>query len=117
MAKKYIKFTDFDEMMSELKGVKFDEFLKVYPDLKNHVEEYSDYASIFACHDNNKLVTDIAKEQDWQIITYTLEDGEYDEDEDRDTSIAMYSTGMSFVNREKYLFCKSKKEGFCEEEF
>jgi hypothetical protein len=104
------KFRTFDSMMKQLNGVSFKEFSELYPELKNHVEDHGEFASIFACHDNNKLVTDIAQEQNWQIITYSIEDGD-------DSCFAIYSTGMGFVNREKYLFCKSNKSGFCEEEF
>lgn len=104
------KFKNFEQMMEKLSAVKYKEFLNLYPELKKEVEEHGDYAAIFACHSNNKLVTDVSTEQNWQIITYSIEDGD-------DSSFALYSTGMSFVNREKYLFCKSKQSGFCEEEF
>lgn len=110
------QYKDFDEMMTDLQGVTMDEAVKmkmtkglkslkgVDLDSTFEVEDHSGYASIFACHATNDMVREIAEKFDLQVVTYSIGDA------------FSYSTGMHFVNRERYMFCRSKADGFCEEE-
>jgi hypothetical protein len=112
------QYKDFDEMMTDLQGVTMDEAvkMKMTKNLKSlkgvdagegsiyQLEDHGGYASIFACHDTNDMVREIAEKFDLQVVTYSIGDA------------FSYSTGMHFVNRERYMFCRSKADGFCEEE-
>jgi hypothetical protein len=109
------QYETFDEMLTaldtitviEAKRLGFDrvtrEVLGDDADSTSLVEDFGEHAAIFACYKNNELVKELAKRFDLQIITYSIGDA------------FSLSTGMSFVNREKYLFCRSKEDAWSEE--
>lgn len=112
------KYDDFDTMMNELGCLTFNEAndLSLTQGLVSipkeeaenessvfQLENHGGYAAIFSCKKTNEMVKEISNKFNLQIITYSVGES------------FSYSTGMHFVNREMYLFCRSTEEGWCEE--
>ena len=111
------QFNSFEEMMEKLNGISFKEAeemgltkellslegIKRSLDDVYELENFNSYAAIFACSSTDNMTKEIAAKFNLQIVTYCMGDA------------ISYSTGMHWVNREKYLFCKSKEQGWGEE--
>ena len=107
------EFKSFDEMMSELSGLTLKDAKKLSikdPDLnemlKKELEDDGCHAYIYACYPNDALVRAFAETNGLNIITYSIEDGD-------EGSSYCYTTGMHYVNRERYYFCRSDAEASC----
>jgi len=113
------EFKDFDQMMMALSGLTYNELkgLKISdPELNKLFQkelEGSDegYGYIFACFPHDPMVKALVAENDIQVITHSIFDG------DDDITVDCFATGFHFVNRERYYFCRSREEAFCEEEW
>jgi nucleoid-associated protein YejK len=104
--KKEKQFTDFLKFMKYLKGVKFSENASAF--FGADAEEHNGFLAVSAHSGTVELAKEYAKKIKGQVITYCIEDG------DEGTSFT-YDTGIRLVNREYFLFCKSKESAFCEE--
>lgn len=77
------------------------------PDL---VKEIDDYLAIYACSEGAKLVASLAQVHNLQIVTECIHDCV----DDKKVAYS-FSTGMHFVDRERYYLCHNPVEAYFEE--
>lgn len=99
--KKQFKFTNFEEMMKALEGVKFDGRTKISKD--DDAEEVGGYLALYAHSESQKKAKEYADKNGLMVVTECI----YDED---DNVYYVYSDGFSYVNRERFFFVKRHRE-------
>lgn len=64
------------------------------------VEDTNDFYTIYACTDGEVLALDLSEAHKVHIVTESIVDGE-------DDITFCYSTGLHYVNRERYYLCRN----------
>ena len=103
-----IIFKDFEEMMEELDGLKYDNLLAKDED---SCEDINGYLAMYATSQTAYKALAFAEKHKLQVITESI----FDDYEDDNILWYTYRNGFSIVNRERYFFVKKQKDFICEE--
>jgi hypothetical protein len=101
-------FKSFDEMMEKLGGVKFDGRTSISKD--DDAEEVGGYLALFAHSGSVKKAEHYAKMNKLFIVTESIYDS------DNGDVVYSYSSGIHYVNRERFFFVKKDVDFIFEEQ-
>ena len=99
-----IEFNDLDNFMDHVNGVKFNDIDLVH----NLIHDYNSYLAVYACGLGFSIAKEISSKFNFNIMTEVLEDCE-------EGTYFIIDNDIHFVNRERFLFSKNKKQAIYQE--